>query len=131
MGKTLQLTRNELVWQTRCNSWDETDYKKYVEWLKGFEHSDQRWGRYNYAIYNVISAYTWDEIVNMIEHRDYDNEPKVQFYAEDDDYISSESIVDIIKDAIREDNYNCNILDEEYADDFNEQWGVKANDEQR
>ena len=126
MSKTIQLTRQELVWQTRCNSWDEQDYKNYLAWLKGFKNKEGSWARNNRAIYDVLAAYTWAEIVNIIEKEDYDEEPKVQFYDNNGKLLHSQRIGDIIKDAMREDNYNCDVCCEDYADDYDEQWDITS-----
>ena len=126
MGKTIQLTRQELVWQTRCNSWDEQDYKNYLAWLKGFENKEGSWARNNKVIYDALAAYTWDEIVNIIEKDDYDDEPKVQFYDGNGKLLHSQCISNIIKDAMREDNYNCDVCCEDYADDYDEQWDITS-----
>lgn len=130
MKKTIQLTRQELVWQTRCNSWDEDDYKIYLAWLKGFENKEGSWARNHKAIYDVLSAYTWDEIVDMIENDNYDEEPKVQFCDENGEVWYSQCISDVIKEAMREENYDCDVCCEDYADDYDEQWDVMSHDDE-
>jgi len=130
MGKTIQLTRSELVWQTRCNSWDESDYQKYLDWLKGFENKkDQgQWYRDNFALYNFLSAYKWDEICRYFDEYDED-EPVFVYYDENGEKRYSSSITDIIQDAMREDNYDCDICSEDYADDSDERWEVITSDD--
>lgn len=129
MGKTLQLTRSELIWQTRCNSWDENDYKKYLEWLKGFEGKEDGWAKNNYATYKFLSAYTWDEILAYFDRNDEDK-PRIQFIDKDGQIEYSQSLTEIIREAMREDNYSCEVCGEEYADDYEEDWNIALDSEE-
>lgn len=127
MGKTIQLTRHELVWQTRCNSWEEEDFKKLLEWLKSFEGKEGQWSRDHYMEYNFLSAYTWDEICRYFDIYDED-EPTITYYDENGEKRWSTCISELIKEYMREENYNCDICDEEYADDYDEQWDITSDD---
>lgn len=127
MSKIITLTRQELVWQTRENSWSEQDYKNYLQWLKGFKEQMAQaepttWARNNAAIYDALAAYTWDEIVDIIEKDNYDEEPKIQIIHDDGEVWYTTRISEIIKDAMREDNYDCDVVSEDYADDYDEEW---------
>ena len=137
MSKTIQLTRQELVWQTRRNSWNEEDYAKYLAWLKGFktqvettDNPNSMWARNNAAVYDAISAYSWDEIVEMIKNDNYDDENRIQIRGSDGEVLYTQHIIDIIKDAIREDNYDSDIYEEDYADDYDERFDVMEGSEQ-
>lgn len=122
MGKTITLTRDELVWQTRRNTWTEEDYKRLLEWLKGFadrEDQSDSFVRNHAAEYYVLSQYTWDQVVNYIKNGIDEEEPRI-YYSYSDGSGYTESIEQVMIDYIREDNYDADVCDEEYADDYNE-----------
>lgn len=127
MGKTIRLSRRELVWEYRDNSWDENDYKNLLDWLKGFKEKNQddpgHWYKDHVQEYEVLSQYTWDQICEYINNF-HDDEPTVTYYDEKGEKRYSQGVSDIIRDYIREDNYSSDISDAEYADDFDEDWFV-------
>ena len=51
-----------------------------------------------------------------------------RFKGENNEIDYSKPISEVIRDAIREDNYETNIYDSEYADDFDENWSIKSED---
>ncbi len=128
MSKTIQLTRSELVWQTRQIIWDAEEFQKYLNWLKTFEGKEDAWCRNNYAIYELLAAYTWDEVVDMIQRADYDDEPKVNVVGYDGEVWYTQCLSDVIREAMREDVYNSDIVDEDYADDYNEEFEIQESD---
>lgn len=129
MSKTITLTRDELVWQTRCNSWNEEDYKSFVEWLKTFvgKENESVWSRNRVAEYNIFSRLSWDEICKFVNDDNYEEQEdfRIPYYAEDGDIMYRAYPSDVIQDAIREDNYDSDITDEQYADDYQESWDVR------
>ena len=127
MGKIVKLCRQELVWQIRNNSWSETDYKKYLAWLKSFKDQGKTtsWYRNHIAIYEVLSAYTWDEVAPMAAGKvDYDEQEKIPQYDDNGEITYHTCIGDVLVEAIREDNYTSDVYDEEYADDYDESWNL-------
>jgi len=124
MGKSINLTRNELVWQTRCNSWDESDFKNLLNWLKGFEGKEGGWARDHYNEYQFLSAYTWDEICRYFDVYDED-EPTMAYYDENGEKRYTTCISELIKEYMREENYDQDICNEDYADDYDEQWDIQ------
>lgn len=125
MGRTIKLSRRELVWEYRDNEWGEETYRDLLTWLKSFEEKDLKdtWVKDHINEYNFLSHYTWDQICHYIENFNED-EPRITYYDENDEVRYSQSISDLIKDYIREDNWNADITDTEYADDYDEDWNV-------
>ena len=129
MGKTITLKRHELVWETRANTWDEEEFNRHLEWLKGFKDriesgecpSDSDWYKNHIAEYEVLSQYTWDEIVKIMKDNDYDNEPIIQYYSNGEPWYKEHSS-DVIIEAMREDNYDSDVCDTNYADDYEEEF---------
>ena len=130
MSKTLTLTRWELVRQFRKCTWTEEDYQNYLQFLKqrATQHPDTEWGRNAQQEYDVLAAYTWDEIVNMFQSYNYDDIPMVSYTW--NGHTSKERITDIIRDAIREDTYASDVIDEDYADDYDEDWEIDTGENQ-
>lgn len=136
MSKTLRLVRDELVWQRRENTWDESDYKRFLDWLKSFKERSQTepWYINNAKTYDFLSQFTWDEIVNYIDNVPYNEQPELELsYGGRSKFVSK--LADIIQDAIREENYDTDVISEEYADDYEESWiaegeGVDAADDE-
>lgn len=127
MGKTITLQRAELVWQYRSNRWDKEDFEKLLAWLKTFkdqpkdENGDfSSWRENHVREYDLLSQYTWDQIVDIIEHGNYEDEPKISYVGYDGSHEYTSNIEDVVKEFIREDNYDSDIDDEEYADDYDE-----------
>lgn len=128
-NRSITLYRSELVWQDSHLEWDESDYQKYLDWLKSFKDKQNTdWERNNYAFYLFLKDYSWDEICYWFEHEGED-EPKMLFHSKthdgDEGYSWSTSLTDIIKEVIREDLFNCaDVDDEHYADDWQEDWDI-------
>lgn len=127
MSRTIQLTRQELVWETRANVWTKEDYDRYLNWLKDIANEDTNeednyWHRHKQAEYEFLSQFSWDEVCDILDGKRDDVMLK---YPEDKDgwsYISS--VYDLIIEQMREDNYDSDVIDTEYADDYDEQIDV-------
>lgn len=134
MGKTITLKRDELVWQTRENTWTEKDYLNLLEWLKGFMDKEPNYvgDRNHQSEYRVLSQFTWEQIVKMFEYGADEDEIRIPYYYESDttEPAYTSAIVDVIRDYIRQDNYDSDIVDEEYADDYYEDFRVGEQREQ-
>lgn len=78
--KTITLSRAELVWETRMNTWDETDWNNFINWLKCTIEdpnvSDDNWFKLNYGeTYKHIKDLTWEQAVEQFEkYRNGDND---------------------------------------------------------
>lgn len=132
MKKSIEIYRSELVWQDRRVSWEESDYQGYLDWLKSFENKqDGAWSRNNYELYLFLKEYSWNDVCYWFDHEGDDEEPRFKFHndLQDAEYSWTSSLSDIVKDAMREDVYNCEICNEEYADDYNEDWRVSEVDD--
>lgn len=127
--KTLTLTRQELIWQTREISWSDTDYQAYIKWLLSFKHAENTsaWTRNNYRLGEWLSQYSWEQVVHSMTEYD-PNEPVFEFFDDDGNVLHSVlyrgKLSDVIADAMREEVYNSDVIDETYADDCNDDWQV-------
>lgn len=127
MGKTIQLTRDELVWQTRCISWDAEDYQRYLDWLKSFvdkaDKDDSRWIKHHVEEYEFLKQFTWDQICDFI-NGNYDEEPTLEYSKDEYEWTYRTTPSRLIQENMREDCYNSDIISENYADDYNENWDI-------
>ena len=137
MSKRVFLSRSELVWETRDVSWDEKEYENYLNWLKGQndkykDDSEQNlsyWYRAQRDAYAVLKNMTWDDIVAEIEKDDSCNEDYAPTYIifknADGTEMYRETVIEYIRDAIREDVYDADISGYDYADDYDETWDIQ------
>lgn len=132
--KTIRLNRAELVWQYRSTAWEEEDYKKLLDYLKTFKDKEDEddFAKNNARLHDFLSQFTWDQVCDWCENYD-PNEPQFEYennyYGEGEIWRHSETVSEIIKDYIREENYNSDIEDEEYADDYDEDWYYREDKE--
>ena len=119
--KTLVLERSELVWQTRKTTWEEEDYLNYLDYLRKFKDTKWLWQKDLYAVYEVLSKYTWEDICRIWAEGE-EKEPTVKLYRDDGTFRCEVSAFDYIRDEMREQNYASDVIDENYADDYNENW---------
>lgn len=119
--KTLVLERSELVWQTKETTWEEEDYLNYLDYLRKFKDAKWLWQKELYAVYEVLSKYTWEDICRIWADGE-EKEPTVKLYKDDGTFICEASVFDYIRGEMREQNYASDVIDENYADDYNENW---------
>ena len=140
MSKALRMTRSELVWETRINEFSEKDWEKTVEWLKSFTEKEATtsWAREHITIYNAVKDLTWEQVYE--DYKKWDNGDRdttisyelisegygwnethdswVRKPEEDKPY--KQYLGDFLQEMIREDNYNADVDNYEYADDYDE-----------
>lgn len=128
MAKSITLNRHELVWQTRTNTWTEEDYNKLVDYYKGFigKENEGNWAKSNAQKGEFLSQYTWDDVLTYWDAL-YENEPFVEI--NNGDWSYKEYLTEIVREAMREDNYDCDVTDENYADDYEEYFDVDNSEE--
>lgn len=124
--KTIMLSRAELVWQYRNSRWEQKDYDNLLDYLKTFKDKDDQgdFTKNNARLYDFLSQFTWEQICDWCENC-HQNEPEFEYenhYYDGQIWRYSETVSEIIKDYIREDNYSADVADEDYADDYNEEW---------
>lgn len=123
MSRTIQLRRRELIWETRCITWTEEDYKKMLESLKGFKEqateTSSNWHKRCAQEYDLLSQYTWDQVCDIIQGKVEDPEIRIKY--RDDDCGYTEFLSSIVNDWMREDCYDAPVTDTDYADDFYEE----------
>ena len=124
--KTIMLSRAELVWQYRNTRWEKQDYDNLLNYLKTFKDKDDQsdFTKNNARLYDFLSQFTWEQICDWCENYNTD-EPQFEYenhYYDGQIWRHSETVSDIIKDYIREENYSADVVDEDYADDYNEEW---------
>lgn len=120
MSKTVRINVSELVWQSRHLDWNEDDYNQYLEYLKMFkDKQDGDWSKNNYRLYEFLSPYTWDQIVEFMQADDERDTPKftyINHYYNEKEYTYSAYIGDIIRDAMQEDVWDKDIDDYDSQD---------------
>ena len=128
MAKSITLNRHELVWQTRTNTWTEKDYNQLVAYYKGFigKEDEGNWTKGNAQKGEFLSQYTWDDVLNYW-NVDYENEPFIEI--NNGDWSYREYLTEIVREAMREDNYDCDVTDENYADDYEEDFDIDDSEE--
>ena len=128
MAKSITLNRHELVWQTRTNTWTEKDYNQLVDYYKGFigKEDESNWAKGNAQKAEFLSQYTWDDVLKYWDV-DYENEPFVEI--NNGDWSYREYLTEIVREAMREDNYDCDVIDENYADDYEEDFDIDNSEE--
>ena len=135
MAKSIRMQRDELVWETRVNYFTEDDWNRVKEWLKGFldkKDADKpcTWTGHQVIIYNRIKDLTFEEVL-----ADFERFEKLDKVDEGNDYIQIElinkssngetwtynqSLHDLVLEWVREDNYDSDVTDSQYADNYEE-----------
>lgn len=128
MTKSITLNRHELVWQTRTNTWTEKDYNQLIAYYKGFigKEDEGNWAKGNAQKGEFLSQYTWDDVLKYW-NVDYENEPFIEI--NNGDWSYKEYLTEIVREAMREDNYDCDVIDENYADDYEEYFDIDNSEE--
>lgn len=134
MELRIELTRSELIWQTRKISWTKNDWENYKAWVKSVvetDHEDDNTNIYYKEIYGplyeVIKDMSWEDTVKefkspTIEYKVHRTNTSRDGSIYTWDY--TETLHDAIMAAMREDVYEADVCDEEYADDCEEDTNV-------
>ena len=132
MGKSIRMQRDELVWETRVNYFTENDWNRTKGWLKDYLNQEgandpYSWVGHQVIIYNLIKDLTFKEVLDDFEEfeKDYkgDNCIKVELTNKTVDgttWTYTQFLHDLIVEWTREDNYDQEPIDYEYADDYQE-----------
>lgn len=128
--KTITLLRRELVWQTRSNTWNAENWRDYKDKLERriIKYADDN-TQYIISIkllYNCIKEISWDEVVAEYAHYEQTGELKIVWSVEYDNYILKTSLIEVVQEAMRDNNYDADICDIDYADDYEEDFYVKG-----
>lgn len=136
MGKQITLTRSELIWQTRQITWDETDWEHFVEWLKGCAEIEDETAYYKQVygpLYEIVKDMTWEQVIDDFNKREDNDETSIKVQITRRYNIGLESefsdtyteyLADAIEEAMREDCYDSDVISEDYADDYNEDFQI-------
>ena len=132
MGKSIRMERSELVWETRVNYFTEDDWNKLKKWLSAFvnqEESNQTytWAGHQVIIYNRVKDLTFDDVLADFEEfeKNYESDKCIKVELTNKKY-NGETwtcnlfLHDLIVTCLREDNYNSDIVNTEYANDNEE-----------
>lgn len=129
MAKTIKMTRKELVWETREVEWNEVDFNRLKKWLKEFAGKNydalDNFARSHLVAYEHIKDMTWEEVFEDFKKWDNGDEDAIHwtftnYYNSIDDYTYTQYLGDLIQEWIREDCYDADITDVNYADDSEE-----------
>ena len=132
MGKSIRMQRDELVWETRVNYFTEDDWNKLKKWLSAFvnqEESNQAytWASHQVIIYNRVKDLTFDDVLADFEEfeKNYESDKCIKVELTNKKY-NGETwtcnlfLHDLLVTWLREDNYNSDIVNTEYANDNEE-----------
>lgn len=129
MGKAIQFTRNELVWETYEVCWDESDWANTLKWLA--EKTDD----YYKQIYALVKDLSWDEIVAEYKRWNGENEEECLYYVfhtsrsyNGEESVWKEPLWDVIREWMQEDMWDKGPEYSDYADDYNEEFEIIEND---
>ncbi len=133
----ITLQRRELVWECRECTWTEEDWIGYLHCLKHLcSFSDVA-----RQTYEQVKDLTWDEVVADFQRYQDTGESKswteVSYIYENSvrtdkiEYTYTQTLADILIDRMREDNYNANVKNTEYADDYDEDFFIEDIDDER
>ena len=136
MELQIELTRSELIWQTRKISWTKHDWKNYKDWIKGVieksTDTDTYYKEVYGPLYEIIKDMSWKDIVNEFKN------PTIEYTVHrtgktmDGDFCEwdfTTSLHDAIMEAMREDVFEADISEEEYAGDSYEDTAIYGDEE--
>lgn len=128
--KTITLDRAELVWETRRNTWDATDWDRLLTWMKARVTNPNTpaddWFKAHYTeTYNHIKDLTWEQAVEQFEKYRNGDEDYIKWTETFGDYSCENCVFDILQEQIREDNYESDVYDCDYADDYEEEYFIE------
>ena len=134
--KFIYLRRRELIWETRENCYCEEDFNEWktncLRWYqRRMAEEDNTWDYSN--IIKELESFTWDEAVAYIENS-YDKSELTEHMARyghfgDKEYNHYFDAYDEFQQDVREANYEADISETDYADDYDEEWSVENEEE--
>lgn len=121
--KKIKLTYRELVWETREMEWGEDEWEDFIKWMSQAIDKDNFWHDSYKDLYEKIKDMSWEEVVADFE------DPKISVkvtrsYADGTSWSYDYSLYDAICEAMREDCYDTDIVDTDYADDSYDEYEV-------
>ena len=128
--KTITLTRSELVWQTRHATWSEEDWTRFLEWLKQSTDEKNYWHDQYAGLYEKIKDMSWEEAIADFKDPKI-SVPVVRKYNDGTSWTYDQTLYDAIVEAMREDCYDADVDDEDYADDYSEDFDISGEDEEQ
>ena len=132
MSKSIRMQRSELVWETRVNYFTESDWDKTKEWLGTFVNREEAnqidtWVGHQVIIYNRIKDLTFEDVLADFEEfeKNYESDKCIKVELVNKRYNGetwtyNQFLHDLIIEWVREDNYDSDIVDAQYADDNEE-----------
>ena len=136
MGKEIRMNRNELVWQSRTVTWNESDWANLKKWVAGQAEiavkKPDNWYKQYIKINEIIKDMSWDDAVE--QYKKWDNSEEDALYWEEQSYYDKDQTFkqyfgDWLQEQIREDCYDADVDGEDYADDSDEYVEVLEDDE--
>lgn len=127
--KVITLRRAELVWEIRQNTWTKTDWDNFVSWLKSKVEdptlpADSWYKIYWSETYSHIKDLTWEQVVEQVEKYQNGDPDYILWQEKMNGYTYSRCVFDVLQEQMREDNYNSDIYETDYADDYQEDFFV-------
>lgn len=120
MSKKIRLSRDELVWETRCNEFGPAEWENTKAWAKQLREP---------RLYNIIQNISWDEAFAAWKryHNSTQTANEIIVY-ETEHY--KQTLGDWVNELVREDNYDSDISDTNYADEYEEHWEIYTDTEE-
>lgn len=128
MSKSIQMTRSELVWETRVAYFDEKRWNETLEWLKTFAEKDTdpytwegRWA----IVYDRVKDMTFEDVLADIEAYNSGTGNHIVFTFKSKSYNGEEweykdAFYDLLMEWLRDDCVESEVVDWSYADDSEE-----------
>ena len=127
MSKSIKMTKQEVVLETRIAVFDEKRWRETIEWLKLFATKEPNpyslTGRWS-IVYNKVKDMSFDDV--LADFKEYENHtnkyiifPFKNLY-KDYEYDASESLHDLIEEWLNEDCYDSDVFDRSYTGEHEE-----------
>ena len=132
MSKSIRMQRSELVWETRVNYFTKSDWDRIKERLGTFVDRAEAnqiytWVGHQVIIYNRVKDLTFDDVLADFAEfeKNYESDRciKVELINKrynGETWTYNQFLHDLIIEWMREDNYDSDIVDTEYANDSEE-----------
>lgn len=120
MSKKIRLSRDELVWETRCNEFGPAEWENTKAWAKQLREP---------RLYNIIQNISWDEAFAAWKRYHNSTQTANEIMVYESEHFK-QTLGDWVNELVREDNYDSDISDTNYADEYEEHWEIYTDTEE-
>ena len=108
---------------TRRTIWTEFNYKRYIEKCKKFGTGTDEMAMLFKQTAEFLSKYSLDDVLKYWDYEDHDEIPSMSFKFSGG-YINTSSLIDIVKEAMIDENCDGEIVHDSGCDEFSTEWEV-------